>query len=112
MMESAVVDSMQGSAINNDSELLAHYSNQFRDFEERNTILVRLLEDLQFYMKERMLMAGTGLRQQQEGSADQRISGGWCSHGGAEARRKHREEPTTRHPPQGQLACLVLLPVC
>jgi hypothetical protein len=30
-------------------------------------------------------------------SADQRIRGGWHSHGGAEARRKQREEPTTRH---------------
>jgi hypothetical protein len=44
------------------------------------------------------------------GSADQRISGGWCSHGGAEARREQREESATR--PGGQLACLVLLPVC
>jgi hypothetical protein len=36
------------------------------------------------------------------GSADQRISGGWCSHGGAEARREQREESTTG--PGGQLA--------
>jgi hypothetical protein len=43
------------------------------------------------------------------GSADQRISGGWCSHGGAEARREQREESTTR--PRGQLVCPVLLPV-
>jgi hypothetical protein len=43
------------------------------------------------------------------GSADRRISGGWCSHGGAEARREQREESTTG--PGGQLACLVLLPV-
>jgi hypothetical protein len=43
------------------------------------------------------------------GSADQRISGGWRSHGGAEARREQREESTTR--PGGQLACLVFLPV-
>jgi hypothetical protein len=44
-----------------------------------------------------------------KGPADQRISGGWRSHGGAEARREQREEPTTG--PGGQLACLVLLPV-
>ena len=43
------------------------------------------------------------------GSADQRISGGWRSHGGAEARREQREESTTG--PGGQLACPVLLPV-
>jgi hypothetical protein len=44
------------------------------------------------------------------GSAEQRISGGWCSQGGAEASREQREEPTTG--PRGQLlACLVLLPV-
>jgi hypothetical protein len=45
------------------------------------------------------------------GSADQRISGGWRAHGGAEARREQREESTTG--PGGQLACpvLVLLPV-
>jgi hypothetical protein len=43
------------------------------------------------------------------GSADQRISGGWCSHGGAQARREQREEKTTG--PRGQLACPVLLPV-
>jgi hypothetical protein len=42
-------------------------------------------------------------------SAVQRISGGWRSHGGAEARREQREESTTR--PGGQLACLVFLPV-
>jgi hypothetical protein len=41
------------------------------------------------------------------GSADQRISCGWRSHGGAEARREQREESTTR--PGGQLACPVLL---
>jgi hypothetical protein len=44
------------------------------------------------------------------GSADQRISGGWCSHGGAEARREQREETATRRP-GGQLARPVLLPV-
>jgi hypothetical protein len=43
------------------------------------------------------------------GSVDQWISGGRRSHGGAEARRKQREEPTTRH--KGQLACPMLLPV-
>jgi hypothetical protein len=43
------------------------------------------------------------------GSADQRISGGWCSHGGAEARREQREETATG--PGGQLARPVLLPV-
>jgi hypothetical protein len=41
---------------------------------------------------------------------DFEISGG-RSHGGAENRRKQREETTTRHK-QGQLACPVLLPVC
>jgi hypothetical protein len=44
-----------------------------------------------------------------KGPADQRISGGWRSHGGAEARREQREESTTG--PGGQLACLVFLPV-
>jgi hypothetical protein len=43
-------------------------------------------------------------------SADQRISGGWCSHKGAEARHEQREETATR--PGGQLARPVLLPVC
>jgi hypothetical protein len=43
------------------------------------------------------------------GSADQRIRGGWRTHGGAEVRREQREEPTTG--PGGQLACPVLLPV-
>ena len=43
------------------------------------------------------------------GSADQRISGGWRSHGGAEARREQSEETATR--PGGQLARPVLLPV-
>ena len=38
----------------------------------------------------------------------QRISGGWRTHGGAEA-REQREESTTG--PGGQLACPVLLPV-
>jgi hypothetical protein len=32
------------------------------------------------------------------GSADQRISGGWRTHGGAEARREQREESTTGAP--------------
>jgi hypothetical protein len=38
-----MINSMQGweSAINNGSELLAHYSDQCRGFEEQNTILVR-----------------------------------------------------------------------
>jgi hypothetical protein len=36
-------------------------------------------------------------------SVDQWISGGRRTHGGAEARRKQREEPATRHTPQGQL---------
>jgi hypothetical protein len=45
----------------------------------------------------------------EEGPADQWISGGWCSHGGAEARREQREESTTG--PRGQLACFVFLPV-
>jgi hypothetical protein len=58
---------MQGweSTICNGSELLAHYSDQCRCFEERNTILVRdneRLEDLQFYMEGSML-AGTSLMQ-------------------------------------------------
>jgi hypothetical protein len=42
-------------------------------------------------------------------SADQRISGGWRSHGGAEARREQSEETATR--PGGQLVRPVLLPV-
>jgi hypothetical protein len=42
------------------------------------------------------------------GSADQRISGGWSSHGGAEARLEQREETATG--PGGQLARPVLLP--
>jgi hypothetical protein len=45
-----------------------------------------------------------------ESSVGQWISGGRCSHGGAETRREQREESTTR--PRGQLVCLVLLPVC
>jgi hypothetical protein len=66
-----MTNSMQGweSAINNGSELLAHYSDQCRVFEEQNKILVRDNEgpeDLQFYMVGSML-AGTSLRQQQEG---------------------------------------------
>jgi hypothetical protein len=44
------------------------------------------------------------------GSADQRISGGWRSHGGAVARHEHCEETATG--PGGQLARPVLLPVC
>jgi hypothetical protein len=62
---------MQGreSTANNSSELSARYSDQCRIFEERNTILVmdnERLEDLQFYMMSSVL-AGTSLRQQQEG---------------------------------------------
>jgi hypothetical protein len=41
-------------------------------------------------------------------SADQRISGGWCSHGGAEARRKQRDEPTTRHKGNWRVPCSCL----
>jgi hypothetical protein len=46
----------------------------------------------------------------QGGSVDQWISGGRCSHGGAEARRKQREEPTTRHKGnwRGVLSCFCL----
>jgi hypothetical protein len=36
-------------------------------------------------------------RRRQRIAADQRISGEWRSHGGAEARRKQREESTTGH---------------
>jgi hypothetical protein len=51
---------------------------------------------------------GGGLDQRISGSADQRISGGWCSHGGAEARRKQRKEPTTRHRGNWRVPCSCL----
>jgi hypothetical protein len=41
-------------------------------------------------------------------SADQRITGGWSSHGGAEARRKQREETTTRHKGNWRVPCFCL----
>jgi hypothetical protein len=42
------------------------------------------------------------------GSVDQWISGGRCSHGGAEARRKQREESTTRHKGNWRVSCFCL----
>jgi hypothetical protein len=41
----------------------------------------------------------------ESGSADQRISGGMRPHGGAEARRKQREEPTTGHKGNWRVPC-------
>jgi hypothetical protein len=52
----------------------------------------------------RLLLGATG-------SADQRISGGWCSHGGAEARREQREESTTVLASRGAAAWAVVDPV-
>jgi hypothetical protein len=43
-----------------------------------------------------------------EGSVDQWISGGRCSHGGAETRRKQREETTTRHKGNWRVPCVCL----
>jgi hypothetical protein len=47
------------------------------------------------------LVAGAGatLVLVRDGSVDQWVSAGRRSYGGAEARRKQREEPTTRHKP-------------
>jgi hypothetical protein len=42
------------------------------------------------------------------GSVDQWISGGRRSHGGAEARRKQREEPTTGHKGNWRVPCSCL----
>jgi hypothetical protein len=42
------------------------------------------------------------------GSVDQWISGGRCSHGGAEARRKQREESTTGHKGNWRVSCSCL----
>jgi hypothetical protein len=42
------------------------------------------------------------------GSVDQWISGGRRSHGGAEARRKQRGEPTTRHKGNWRASCSCL----
>jgi hypothetical protein len=39
---------------------------------------------------------------------DQWISGGRCSHGGAETRRKQREETTTRHRGNWRVPCFCL----
>jgi hypothetical protein len=41
-------------------------------------------------------------------SVDQWISGGRRSHGGAEARRKQREETTTRHKGNWRVPCFYL----
>jgi hypothetical protein len=74
------------------------------------TILVELIREfLRQHGLETLSIAKVLWSEGTGGSADQRISGGWRSHGGAEARREQREESTTR--PGGQLACLVFLPV-
>jgi hypothetical protein len=60
------------------------------------------------------LLAGLSLRMgdiaalARGGPVDQWISGGRCSHGGADARRKQREEPTTRHKGNWRVSCFCL----
>jgi hypothetical protein len=44
----------------------------------------------------------------QGGAVDQWVSGGRRSHGGAEARRKQREETTTRHKGNWRVPCFCL----
>jgi hypothetical protein len=69
------------------------------------------LERLIFILKFRAWFMRIDLIRGRNGSVDQWISGGRRSHGGAEARRKQREESTTGHKGKWRVAP-VLLPVC